>query len=52
MGDTDHLAKFREGARSWNAWRKQHPESHPICATWLPVWVKNSSVRRMAALSI
>ena len=25
MGDTNHLDKFREGARAWNAWRTQQP---------------------------
>lgn len=29
MGDPNHLAKFGEGARAWNAWRAAHPGITP-----------------------
>jgi DnaJ-domain-containing protein 1 len=36
MGDFNHLAKFREGARSWNAWRAEYPGMTPDLRDFVP----------------
>jgi DnaJ domain/Pentapeptide repeats (8 copies) len=36
MGDANHLAKFREGARAWNAWRAGHRGVTPDLREFTP----------------
>ena len=36
MGDTDHTARFREGARAWNAWRAEFPGIMPDLRDFVP----------------
>jgi hypothetical protein len=36
MGDAYHLAKFREGARAWNAWRAKHRGITPDLREFTP----------------
>jgi curved DNA-binding protein CbpA len=36
MGDTDHIARFREGARAWNAWRAEYPGITPDLRDFVP----------------
>ena len=36
MGDLNHLAKFREGARSWNTWRAAYPGITPDLRDLVP----------------
>lgn len=36
MGDINHLAKFREGAGAWNAWRAEYPGITPDLRDFVP----------------
>ena len=36
MGDINHLAKFREGAKAWNAWRAEYPGITPDLRDLVP----------------
>jgi len=29
MANDDHVARLRQGAEAWNAWRREHPEVEP-----------------------
>ena len=29
MANDDHVARLREGADAWNAWRREHPDVEP-----------------------
>ena len=45
MASSDHVRKLKEGARVWNAWRRQHPRAEPELADLnLPVGLRQFGV--------